>query len=150
MRTKLKASWLEHSIGKTNKLYRKYRIFYNKILRINKVFYFHKKTGVPMHPETIKLFQDKVDNYLLQMDSLYFVMIYDEVAPENFKKHSIASYLPLGSDEKSINMWAYASNKAKIMEDRKLLQEKRKLARQATNPPANTSLLSKVKLLFGK
>jgi hypothetical protein len=146
MRSKLKASWLEHSIGKTGKLYRKYRIFYNKILRINKVFYFHKKTGVPMHPETILLFQEKVDNYLLQMDSLYFVMVYDELAPENFKKHTIASYQPIGSDEKSINMWAYASNKAKIMADRKLLQEKRNSAKQYKQTQLETKVLTKTNI----
>jgi len=101
MRTKLKAGWLQHNIGKTNKLFRKYKTFYNKIVNINKIFYAHRMSGIPMHPDTEKLCYDKVNNYLIQMDSLWHVMIYDELASEFFTRHTVSKQ-NLGSGDKSI------------------------------------------------
>jgi hypothetical protein len=58
-------------------------------------------SGIPMHPDTEKLCYDKVNNYLIQMDSLWHVMIYDELASEFFTRHTVSKQ-NLGSGDKSI------------------------------------------------
>ena len=149
MRTKLKAGWLQYNIGKTNKLFRKYKAFYNKILNINKIFYMHRIAGIPMHPETIKICHGKLNNYLIQMDSLWHVMIYDELAPEYFKRHNIGTYL--GTWEKSVYVSFYRSSKSEIMSDRKSYQErKNQFKNQVKSAPLRIKLTDKIKSLFGK
>jgi len=111
----------------------------------------HRIAGIPMHPETIKICHDKVNNYLTQMDSLWYVMTYDELAPETFRRHNIGGYIPLGTWEKSVYVSFYRSSKSEIMSDRKSCQErKNQFKNQVKSAPLRIKLTDKIKSLFGK
>ena len=133
MRTKLKAGWIKYNIGKTNRLFRKYKTFYYKITNINKIFYNHRICGIPMHPETEKICIDKITNYLMQMDSLWHAMIYDEIAPEIYVRHSISSFFPLGHCEKPVYINFYRETKAEIAADRRIFQERKEYYNRINN-----------------
>jgi hypothetical protein len=133
MRTKLKAGWIQYNIGKTNRLFRKYKTFYYKITNINKIFYHHRICGIPMHPETEKICIDKIKNYLIQMDSLWHAMIYDEIAPEIYVRHSISSFFPLGYCEQYVYINFYRETKAEIAEDRRIFQERKEYYNRINN-----------------
>ena len=114
MRTQIKDSWLKVYINKPKELYREYKTYYNKILNINKIFYYHRITNVPIHQETSKLLVSKIENYLRQMDILYYAAKDCEVVTANMPKslsHRLAYYLPLGTWENSVYLSRNVSKK---------------------------------------
>jgi hypothetical protein len=124
MRTQIKDSWLKVYINKPKELYREYKTYYNKIRNINKIFYFHKIANVPMHIDTQTMLMAKVDNYLKQMNIIYFAAKNCEVVSANnpkYKQHALSSYIPLGSGENSV----YISRMASKKEFFKICKEKR-------------------------
>jgi hypothetical protein len=78
MRIELKASWLEKHAGKDKRLYRRYRSYYRKIVNINRLFYWHRMTNIPMHSATIKACHDKVEIYLKQNGFNHAVLILED------------------------------------------------------------------------
>jgi hypothetical protein len=87
MRINIKDSWLTTHIGNDKRIYRKYRTFYNKILNINKLFYFHRISNIPMHSETEKIILEKVKSYLIEMDKLYVIMVTGEMPPIKLRNY---------------------------------------------------------------
>ena len=126
MRLKVSESWLKSNLGKEKRLYRRYRIYYNKIKNINKIFYHHKRCGIPMHQATIGICYDKIEICLKQMDAIWFVMIYDELAPENFNRHTISSLSPLGQDENGVYVAFYIEKISRLPDLRETLQKRKK------------------------
>lgn len=141
MRTQIKDSWLKVYINKPKELYREYKTYYNKIVNINKIFYFHKIANVPMHIDTQTMLMAKVDNYLKQMDIIYFAAKNCEVVSANikYKQHGISSYIPLGS-------WLYISRMASKKEFFKICKEKREplVVTSLTKP----TILEKIKKML--
>jgi hypothetical protein len=124
MKTQIKDSWLKVHINKPKTLYRQYKTYYNKIVNINKIFYWHRITNVPMHIETKTMLMAKVDNYLKQMEIIYYAAKDCEVVSGNMSKyrsHGISSYIPLGTWEKRVFIGLMAG-KANFF---KLCKEKR-------------------------
>jgi len=125
MTSEIKESWLKHNIGKGDLLYRHYRSYQKKIVNINRIFYHHRKCNIPMHPDTLKMCEDKIKVYLKQMDKLWYVMVYDDLPHAKWGLHKIVKELKLGTWENYVYISFYVDNKSKFPNLRKIYQEKK-------------------------
>ena len=133
MKTQIKDSWIIEHINKPKDLYREYKSYYNKILNINKIFYWHRIANIPMHTETESILKGKVDNYLTQMSFIYAAAKDCEVRSKNVRStHWIVRYIPLGCWEKSVYISNFQSKKDFLV----LCKKKREPVTMAPLPPA--------------
>jgi hypothetical protein len=98
-----------------------------------------------MHIDTKTMLMSKVDNYLVQMNIIYFAAKNCEVVSANnpkYKQHALASYIPLGSGENSV----YISRMVSKKEFFKLCNEKREplVVTSLTKP----TILEKIKKML--
>ena len=150
MRINIKDSWLTIHKANDKKLYRKYRTFHNKILTINKLFYHHRLCNIPMHDETKDICLSKVNNYLLQMDKIYHLLITGDIMTEKRGYHYISNNIPLGTWENSMFIGHYISNIQKLNEMRADYEDRKKTLEKIKAGKTDNSIFNKVKSFFTK
>lgn len=149
MRKNIKDTWLTTHKNNDKRLYRKYRTFYRKICNINKLFYYHRITNIPMHQETKDLILAKVKSYCIEMDKLYHVMVTGEIPGEKMiYYHHINGNIPLGTWITNPYISYYITSIEKLPKLKADYEDRKKTYEKIKEGKTDNSIFDKIKSFF--